>query len=257
MDHIFPEVKLGGISFDLAAIFMIVVSSIIVFVLARLAVRGASVTNPTKMQNFLEWVIEFVTNIIGTTMDFKKGKPYLTLGIAMIMYLFVANLLGLPFGIITKVDVHHGAQFLGMDLVLPTDLEADETEVHIAWWKSPTADVAVAGALMAIVIVLTHVEGLRRNRKHYLKHYFEPYIPFFPLNVIKEIAKPLSLSLRLYGNIFAGEVMIGVIMGMGWFGIPALIVWQGFSIFVGAIQSFVFVMLTMVYMSQAIVHEEH
>ncbi|WP_192043400.1 F0F1 ATP synthase subunit A [Paenibacillus lycopersici] len=257
MDHIFPEVELGGISFDLAAIFMIILSSIIVFVLARLAVRGASVTNPTKMQNFLEWVIEFVTNIIGTSMDVKKGRPYLTLGIALIMYLFVANLLGLPFGVITKVvDVHQGAQFLGMDLVMPSDLAADE-EVHIAWWKSPTADVAVAGALMAIVIVLTHVEGLRRNRKHYLKHYFEPYIAFFPLNVIKEVAKPLSLSLRLYGNIFAGEVMISVIMGMGWVGIPALIVWQGFSIFVGAIQSFVFVMLTMVYMSQAIVHEEH
>ncbi|REE91440.1 F-type H+-transporting ATPase subunit a [Paenibacillus taihuensis] len=250
MDHIFPEVHLGGIRFDLAAIFMIVITSIIVFVIAKLAVRGASVTNPTKMQNFLEWVIEFVQNIIGTTMDLKKGRPYLTLGIALIMYLFVANLLGLPFGIITHA--HEGATFLGMTL----DLGGEE-EAHIAWWKSPTADVAVSGALMAIVIVLTHVEGLRRNRKHYLKHYIEPYAAFLPLNIIKEIAKPLSLSLRLYGNIFAGEVMIGVIMGMGWFGIPALIVWQGFSIFVGAIQSFVFVMLTMVYMSQAIVHEEH
>ncbi|SFT25260.1 F0F1 ATP synthase subunit A [Paenibacillus sp. BC26] len=250
MDHIFPEVNLGGIRFDLAAIIMIVITSIIVFIIAKLAVRGASVTNPTKMQNFLEWVIEFVQNIIGTTMDLKKGRPYLTLGIAMIMYLFVANLLGLPFGIIT--EAHHGATFAGMELNLH-----GEEEAHIAWWKSPTADVAVSGALMAIVIVLTHVEGLRRNRKHYLKHYFEPYAAFFPLNVIKEVAKPLSLSLRLYGNIFAGEVMIGVIMGMGWFGIPALIVWQGFSVFVGAIQSFVFVMLTMVYMSQAIVHEEH
>ncbi|WP_219834457.1 F0F1 ATP synthase subunit A [Paenibacillus sp. R14(2021)] len=250
MEHIFPEVHLGGIRFDLAAIFMIVVTSIIVLILARLAVRGASVTNPTKMQNFLEWVIEFVINIIGTTMDLKKGRPYLTLGIALIMYLFVANLLGLPFGIVT--EAHHGATFWGMELDL-----GGKDEAHISWWKSPTADVAVSGALMAIVIVLTHIEGLRRNRKHYLKHYFEPYIAFFPLNLIKEVAKPLSLSLRLYGNIFAGEVMISVIMGMGWFGIPALIVWQGFSIFVGAIQSFVFVMLTMVYMSQAIVHEEH
>ncbi|SEN60568.1 F0F1 ATP synthase subunit A [Paenibacillus sp. OV219] len=250
MDHIFPEVHLGGIRFDLAAIFMIVITSIIVFVLAKLAVRGASVTNPTKMQNFLEWVIEFVIGLIGTSMDIKKGRPYLMLGISLIMYLFVANMLGLPFGIIT--EAHHGATFLGMELNLH-----GEEEAHISWWKSPTADVAVAGALMAVVIVLTHIEGLRRNRKHYLKHYFEPYIPFFPLNVIKEISKPLSLSLRLYGNIFAGEVMIGVIMNLGWVGIPALIVWQGFSVFIGAIQSFVFVMLTMVYMSQAIVHEEH
>jgi F-type H+-transporting ATPase subunit a len=251
MDHVFPQVDLGGIRFDLAAIMMIVITSIIVFVLARLAVRNASVTNPTKLQNFMEWVIEFVINIIGTSMDFKKGRPYLMLGMSLIMYIFVANMLGLPFGVIT--DTHHGATFLGMHLVLPEGAE----HAHIAWWKSPTADVATTGALMAIVIVLTHIEGLRRNRKHYLKHYFEPYIPFFPLNVIKEVSKPLSLSLRLYGNIFAGEVMIAVIMQMKWVGIPALLVWQGFSVFVGAIQSFVFVMLTMVYMSQAIVHEDH
>ena len=94
MDHVFPEVHLGGIRFDLAAIITIVVTSIIVFVLARLAVRNASVTNPTKMQNFLEWVIEFVINLIGTSMDIKKGRPYLMLGIALIMYIFVANLLG-------------------------------------------------------------------------------------------------------------------------------------------------------------------
>ncbi|SFJ25547.1 F-type H+-transporting ATPase subunit a [Paenibacillus sp. UNC496MF] len=251
MEHIFPEVHWLGIRWDLAAILTIVVTSIIVFVLARVAVRGASITNPTKMQNFLEWVIEFVINLIGTSMDVKKGRPYLILGISLIMYIFVANMLGLPLGIVT--EAHHGSTFLGMHLEIP----ADQEEAHIAWWKSPTADVAVAGALMAIVIVLTHIEGLRRNRKHYLKHYFEPYIPFFPLNVIKEISKPLSLSLRLYGNIFAGEVMISVIMQLSWVGIPALIVWQGFSMFIGAIQSFVFVMLTMVYMSQAIVHEEH
>jgi len=250
MDHIFPEVHVGGISFDLAGIFMIVVTSIIVFVLARLAVRNASVTNPTKLQNFLEWIIEFVINIIGTTMDFKKGRTYLTLCIALIMYIFVGNMLGLPLGFIT--EVHQGASIFGMQL----DLHGEET-AHLSWWKSPTADVAITGALMAIVIALTHIEGLRRNRKHYLKHYLEPYIPFFPLNIIKEIAKPLSLALRLYGNIYAGEVMISVIMGMGWIGIPALIVWQGFSVFVGAIQSFVFVMLAMVYMSQSIVHEEH
>jgi F-type H+-transporting ATPase subunit a len=66
----------------------------------------------------------------------------------------------------------------------------------------------------------------------------------------------LTLGLRLYGNIFAGEVMIGVILKLGYVGIPALIVWQGFSTFVGAIQAFVFTMLTMVYIGQASIHEE-
>jgi F-type H+-transporting ATPase subunit a len=250
MDHITPVIHKWGIEFDLAAIFMIILTSIIVLVLALVSVRGISVDKPTKMQNFLEWVIEFVVNIIGTTMDFKKGKPYLTLGLALIMYIFVGNMLGLPLGIVT--EAHHGATIFGMEL----DLGGEE-EAHIAWWKSPTADVAVTAALTIIVVLLTHIEGMRRNTKHYFKHYLEPYAPFLPLNLIKEVSKPLSLALRLYGNIFAGEVMIGVIVGgLGWIGIVPLVVWQGFSVFVGAIQAFVFVMLTMVYMSQSIIHEE-
>lgn len=250
MDHIFPKVFIGGIEFDLAAVFMIILTTIIVLILGLVSVRGASVTSPTRMQNFLEWVIEFVINIIGTTMDFKKGRPYLILGLSLIMYIFVGNMLGLPLGIVT--EVHHGQTVFGM----PLDIGAEE-HAHVAWWKSPTADVAVTGALTVIVILLTHIEGMRRNTKHYWKHYLEPYAAFLPLNLIKEVSKPLSLALRLYGNIYAGEVMIAVIMGMGYVGIVPLVVWQGFSVFVGAIQAFVFVMLTMVYMSQTIIHEEH
>jgi F0F1-type ATP synthase, subunit a len=250
MDHIFPIVHVAGIRFDLATLTMIILTSIIVFVLAKLAVRNLSVTNPTKLQNFLEWVIEFVQNIIGTSMDLKKGRPYLMLGITLIMYIFVGDMLGLPIGIVT--EAHHGASIFGMTL----DLGGEE-EAHIAWWKSPTADIGVTGALTIIVILLTHIEGLRLNTKHYLKHYIEPHWGFLPLALIKEVSKPLSLALRLYGNIFAGEVMIGVILQLGIWGTPALVVWQGFSVFIGAIQAFVFCMLTMVYMSQAIVHEEH
>jgi F-type H+-transporting ATPase subunit a len=64
--------------------------------------------------------------------------------------------------------------------------------------------------------------------------------------------------MRLFGNIFAGEVLLSVLIGAGIFGIPGLVIWQGFSLFVGSIQAFVFVMLTMVYLSQALEsHEDH
>ena len=112
------------------------------------------------------------------------------------MYIFVANMLGLPLGIVT--EAHHGATFLGMELVLPDGKE----EAHISWWKSPTADVAVAGALTVVVIFLTHFEGLRRNRKALPETLFRAlHFVLAALNVIKEVSKPLSLSLRLYGNI--------------------------------------------------------
>ena len=69
----------------------------------------------------------------------------------------------------------------------------------------------------------------------------------------------LTLGLRLYGNIFAGELLLSLLAGLvvssawGWIiGIPGLIVWQGFSIFVGSIQAYIFIMLSMVYMSHKV-----
>jgi F-type H+-transporting ATPase subunit a len=252
MGHLAPVLNLGGFRLDLAALFMIVLSSLIVFVLCRLAVRNLSVENPGKLQNFLEWVVDFVKGIIGQAMDYKTGAPYLTLGLTLILYIFVSNMLGLPIGIVTEAhDLEH-ATFLGMQLFV----EGHHDHLAFAWWKSPTADASMTMALALIVIVLSHVQGLRKNTKHYLKHYASPNIVFLPLHLVELVSKPLTLGLRLFGNIFAGEVMIAVILGMGIVGIPAMIVWQGFSIFVGAIQSFIFTMLTMVYISQTIVHEE-
>ncbi len=253
MDHLVPIIKIFGIEFDLAAILMVVLSSIIVFVLARLAVRNLSVENPGKLQNFLEWVVEFVQSIIGMATDFKRGRVYTGLGLALIMYIFVSNMLGLPFGIVSEAHDNQIPKVFGQELIVKGEHE------HLAWlwWKSPTADMAMTMALALTVIVLSHIQGVRHNRKHYLKHYFEPWPFFLPINLIETAAKPLTLGLRLYGNIYAGEVMIGIILGMGWVGIPALMVWQGFSIFVGAIQAFVFTMLMMVYIGQASIHDEH
>jgi F-type H+-transporting ATPase subunit a len=249
MEHIAPIVYIGGIKFDLAAISMIVLTSLIVMILASLSVRRLSIDKPGKLQNFMEWVVEFVSNIIGMATDFKRGRVYIGLGLTLIIYIFIGNLLGLPFGIVT--EAHNHATIFGLAL----DLNGQES-AHISWWKSPTADVNVTLALALTVIGLSHVQGLRHNRKHYLKHYFQPWPVFLPINIIETLAKPLTLGLRLFGNIFAGEVMIGVILKLGIVGIPALIVWQGFSTFVGAIQAFVFTMLTMVYIGQASIHEE-
>lgn len=253
MDHLAPIIKIFGIEFDLSAIIMVVITSVVVFILARLAVRNLSVENPGKLQNFMEWVVEFVSSIIGMATDYKKGRIYLGLGLALIMYIFVSNMLGLPFSIVTEQHGDALPTVFGQELIIKG---VPPEHLAWAWWKSPTADMAMSMALALTVIGLSHIQGLRHNRKHYLKHYFQPWAFFFPINLIETIAKPLTLGLRLYGNIYAGEVMIGIILGMGWIGLPALLVWQGFSIFVGAIQAFVFTMLTMVYIGQASIHEE-
>lgn len=232
---------------------MLLVSSLIVFVLCRLAVSNLSVENPSKMQNFMEWVVEFVQGIVGSAMDLKKGKPYISLGLTLILFIFVSNLLGLPFSIIT--ETHKEETFLGFIIEATRGL-SDGNHVELLWWKSPTADVSVTAGLAIIVFILMNYLGLKLNRKHYLKHYIEPYPFFLPLNIIENLAKPVALAIRLFANIFAGEVLITVILKMGFLGIPFLAVWQGFSIFVGALQAFIFTILTMVYIAQTTIHEE-
>ncbi len=265
VEHLLPTIDLFGtgkefLKVDLAAVLVIFITSLIVFLIAYFGARNASLKNPTKIQNFVEWIVEFVHGIVASTMDMQKGKKFVMLGITLIMFIFVGNMLGLPLGFVTEHT--QPLQIFGYDVVTAEQIthaceEATKKNVEchgvgISWWKSPTADASVTMALALTIIVMTHTLGLAWNARNYLHHYFEPHWAMFPLTVIKEFSKLLTLGLRLFGNIYAGEVMISVILMGGAFGIPALLVWQGFSIFVGAIQAFVFTTLTMVYISQNI-----
>ncbi|QAY68571.1 F0F1 ATP synthase subunit A [Paenibacillus protaetiae] len=249
--HEFPVWQVGGLQIDISTFVAITISAIVTFIIARLAVRNLSVDKPSKLQNFMEWAVEFVQNQISSTMPIHRVKPYLSLGMTLILFILVSNLLGLPFGIVT--ETHHPHEALGITQAMIDDKDG---EVEIAWWKSPTADLSVTSGLALITFVIVHFLGLKLNRKHYLKHYFHPYPVFFPINVIETLSKPVTLALRLFANIFAGEVLISTILMMGWVGTPFLIAWQGFSLFVGGVQAFLFMILTMVYISQSAIHDE-
>ncbi|MNI04031.1 ATP synthase subunit a [compost metagenome] len=252
--HKFPVLEVGSLNIDISTFLGIIVSCVIVLIMARVAVRNLSVTNPSKMQNFMEWVVEFVHNLIASAMPLDKVKRYVSLGMTLIMFIFVSNLLGLPFGIGTTHE--EPMSLFGQPLVTQAMINDAHGHYEISWWKSPTADISVTFGLAVVVIFLVHYLGITRNTKHYFKHFFKPYPVFFPLNVIEEIFKPVTLGLRLYANIFAGEVLISTILMAGVWGTPLLAAWQGFSIFVGAIQAFLFTILTMVYISQSTVHHE-
>jgi F-type H+-transporting ATPase subunit a len=246
--HVFPVIPLGPFNIDLSTLIALVVSVIVTFLIAKLAVRNLSVDNPSKMQNFMEWVVEFVHSFIASTMPLNRVKPFLSLGLTLIMFIFISNVLGLPFGIVT--EPHHVMPSIGF-----TE-EMLKEHKEVAWWKSPTADISVTAGLALIVFVIIHFLGLKQNRKHYLKHYLHPFPVFLPVNLLETIAKPVTLALRLFANIFAGEVLIATILMLGWIGTPFLVAWQGFSLFVGGIQAFLFTILTMVYISQSAIHDE-
>ncbi|WP_394238583.1 F0F1 ATP synthase subunit A [Niallia oryzisoli] len=232
MNHEAPMYEFLGLNFNLANVLMITVASVIVFIIAVLSTRRLAM-KPTGMQNFMEWVMDFVKGIINSSMDWKTGGRFHVLGITIIMYIFVSNMLGLPFSI-------------SYDGVL--------------WWKSPTADPTVTLTLAAMIIGLSHYYGVKlRGVGAYGKEFFKPFWFMFPIKIIEEFANTLTLGLRLYGNIYAGEILLGLLAGglaTGVGGTIAAIIptlaWQGFSVFVGAIQSFIFTMLTMVYLSHKV-----
>lgn len=118
---------------------------------------------------------------------------------------------------------------------------------------SPTADVNLTYALALLVIVGVHIFSVReRGLKGYVKHYFQPNPIMFPLNLIEEIVKPFTLALRLFGNIFAGGIMIAIIglIPIWAFWGPNFI-WKLFDMFIGLIQAFIFALLTVIYFGMA------
>lgn len=235
MHHEAPLYELFGLTFNLSNVMMITVTSAIVFVIALLATRNLSM-KPTGMQNFLEWVMDFVKGIIKSNMDWQTGGRFQVLGVTLIMYIFVANMLGLPFAVVINDEL---------------------------WWKSPTADPVITLTLATMVVGLSHYYGIKmKGLKGYAEGFVSPMPFLFPLKIIEEFANTLTLGLRLYGNIFVGEILLGLLAGSlatGFAGtvvaIIPTIVWQAFSIFVGAIQAFIFTMLTMVYMSHKVSHD--
>jgi len=130
--------------------------------------------------------------------------------------------------------------------------------------KAPTADVNLVYALALLVIVGVHVFGIReRGLKGYLKHYAQPNLALLPLNIIEEIVKPFTLALRLFGNIFAGGIMIALIGSLvalapghipigGVFAVILGVVWKLFdTVFLGGLQAFIFALLTVLYFGMA------
>jgi F-type H+-transporting ATPase subunit a len=111
--------------------------------------------------------------------------------------------------------------------------------------------------LAIMIIAYTHFIDIRlHGLKHYLLSFFQPFKALFAINILEQFATTLTLGLRLFGNIYAGEVMLALLAGAVTHGfavaslaaIPMLI-WQAFCVFIGAIQAYIFVTLTMVYIA--------
>jgi F-type H+-transporting ATPase subunit a len=125
---------------------------------------------------------------------------------------------------------------------------------------SPAADINYVLALALFVFVCYHVAGIwRRGIIGHPIAVLKGHVAILaPINIVEELAKPISLSLRLFGNIFAGGILVSLIaLFPPWIMWAPNAIWKSFDLFVGAIQAFIFSILTILYFSQAMEIEEH
>lgn len=231
--------QLFGISFDGTICFMTLLVCALIYGLVFYFSRKMEI-RPTKRQNALEWLVDFVRNIVADNVPESEIGNYHFLAFILFTFTFMANQIGL----ITKIV--YGPE-------------------NFSIWKSPTADPLVTLTMALIVILLSHFYGLRKlgAKKYFVNSYLRPLPFLLPVNFVEEFTNLLTLGLRLYGNIFAGEILLSLIAQLAMnnaftfvIAVPLEMIWVAFSVFIGAIQAFVFTTLTLVYISHKI-EEEH
>ena len=191
---------------------------------------------PTKLQILWESVVGEVNRQVEDNLG--KVHPYVApLAISLFFFILFANWLEL-----VPSEINHETHHL-----LP----------------APTADTNLTYALAAVTIISVWVYGIRQKGvKGYFKHFMEPFPILLPLNILEELVKPITLALRLFGNIFAGGIMLALIGLLPLYALWAPnLIWKAFDMFIGGIQAFIFALLTVLYFAMASAghddHEEH
>ena len=209
-------VQFAGMTFNVETLEMTWITMAVVILIAFLATRNLKMI-PSGWQNAIEMVVTALHGQIDATMG-PRGRMLAPLIISLFLFLLVSNWLGL----------------------IPT-------------LSSPTNDLNTTLGLALMVIVMLHVMGVYFKGMHYIKHFFQPVPVFVVINAIEEVAKPITLAFRLFGNILAGEILIIILLKLMpiWMPIPSVI-WLAFSIFIGGVQAFIFTMLSMAYLANAV-----
>ncbi|KRO15651.1 atp synthase subunit a [Lactobacillus helveticus] len=227
-----------GLNFDLTGIIGSTLMALAVFLICLWLARKVEM-KPNKRQNVFEYLLDFTNGIVKDNVSDVDAQKHLSL-YAFVLFLFIWFM-----------------NQLGMFM-----------EVKVDDWvfiKSPTADPVATMSFAMMTLLLSFTFGVQRfGVGGYLKNYTQPVGFMLPINIIEEFTNFLTLSLRLYGNIYAGEVLLTLIgndlaHAGGPFTLilaaPLAMIWQGFSVFIGSIQAYVFVTLSMVYIGKKVTTE--
>lgn len=203
-------------------VIMAMLVTLIITVLAILARRSLSLERPTVLQQLFELVVSGLRGLTDDVVGHGHGAPFVGFIASLTLFIFISNAFGLIF-------------FL----------------------QPPTANINTTFGLAATAFLFYHAAGIRAMGWRYPLQFVGPVWWLFPLmiplEIISHLARVLSLTLRLFGNIFAEHTATGIFLVVLPFFVPAM---MGLGVLGATIQTFIFIMLTTVYISGAVA-EEH
>lgn len=240
-EHTYLIAKLFGydITVNIPSAITTLITVVLTFIFVMFITSRIKLRPDSKRQNMAELLAFFVSdNIIKGNVDWKKyGKGLWATALTLISFIAIANTIGV------LIEVSYDG---------------------VVYVNSITADPTFTFTLAVLVIVFTHYAGFKyKGPKHYVGTYTSSGIGIAPFKIIEEFTNLLTLSMRLFGNIYAGEVLLALLATLataGVFGaitgITGLVVWKGFSLFIGFIQAYIFTILSFIYLSHKI-NDEH
>ncbi len=229
-----PEAHLFGLTIDTDIVTSTLLAmAILLFMGFRMRAKVTSGV-PSKPQLLWELLVEQVRDLADSAIG-PKGRRFVPIGVTLFLFVLICNWIGF-----IPSALHPGVS----SEILP----------------APTSDVNLPLAMALFVIVWVHVESFRaRGFRGYFRHYKEPYVALTPINVIEEITKPITLTFRLFGNLFSGGLMVAVMVSLLPIFVSPLgeLIWKPFDLFIGLIQAYIFMLLTILYFAFATSNEGH
>jgi F-type H+-transporting ATPase subunit a len=206
------------------------------FVIGLLLLAATAATRnvqriPQGIQNLMEYALEYIRNLTKDQIGEKEYRPWVPYIGTLFLFIFLSNWSG---------------------ALLPWKL------IHLPSGElaAPTNDINTTVALALLTSLAYFYAGFRKRGLGYLAKYIEPTPILLPINILEDFTKPLSLSFRLFGNILADELVVGVLVLLVPFIVPIPVMLLG--LFTSAIQALVFATLAAVYIGEAIEgHGEH
>lgn len=212
---------------------------------------------PSGIQNLMEWAVEMLRNLVESVAGKKNGRIFFPLVASFFVFIFVSNLLDIFPGVDTVGAINTAgirALHTSSQPVWGVLMFGDISNQIIPWIRPATSDINLTMAMALISVIMTQVFGLAlMGPKHHLSRFlnFSGPIQFLVgiLEFISELTRIISLAFRLFGNIFAGSIVLAIFAFLLPF-VGALI-FIPFELFVAFIQAFIFTLLTLVFMQIA------